>query len=1085
MDQHQFQAYYRYPSIYNNTIAFVAEDNLWQLNTSNQQLQLLTANDGRIRNPHYSPNGEYLSFTSTEEGSSEIYLMRATGGAATRLTFLNSFTQNIGWKDDNTLVFCSNYEQMFRGPMFLFEVDINGGLPKKLIELGAARTASFGSNNRTVVGRFCSDTAYWKRYRGGRAGVLWINSEGNEHFAPLLKLKGNLTAPMFIGERIYFLSDHEGIANIYSCTPEGSDLQQHTHHTEFYARNATTDGKSIVYHHAADIYRYDLATGNYTKIEIPYYTSNEHLKRKFVPANHFLETFDLNKNGSHLAVISRGKPFSFGAWEGAVSQQGDRTGKVRYKLCRWLNDGERLVMVSDQNGQYELLITTTANTETKLFPAIPIGIPYDIKVSPTADHVLLTNHRQELIWIDLESGDYHLIDQSNKGTPFGLAANWSPDGRWIAYVSPINSHCQIIKVYSLDTKKSMPITQEVLKDFAPSFSSCGKYLFFSSARVLDPVYDTMQFDLNFPNGMRVYVVHLQKNTPSILVPQSRGVDTWRAAPTNESKGDNNNSKGDQDDKKEKSKLSVHIDFEGIFQRIQALPVAEANYYNVMGGKNKVFYMSMPAIGARFADWSKPKASLKCYDFEKQEEFTIVNGINDYVLSADTTAIAYLSAGKIRLIRANREPDERLPKGSSTSRKHGWIDLNRIKLSVESAAEWQQIFDESWRLVKEFFWTPDISKIDWEAIYQRYAPLVRRLGSRSELSDLIWELNGELGTSHAYESGGDYRPTPSYHVGALAANYRYNKEHNAYQIVQLVKGDAWAANNPPPLARPGVNISEGMLLLAINGQPLSEQFTPQQALVNLANCEVSLTVADADGNNKKTVTVHPIHDESYHRYRDWVDTNKQYVHEKTDGRVGYVHVPNMGPWGYAEFHRNYLVEHNRDGLIIDVRFNGGGHVSALLLEKLARKRIGYNFARHIDKNFYPRESPAGPLVAITNESAGSDGDIFSHSFKLMNLGKLIGKRTWGGVIGIWPRNLLVDGGRTTQPEFAFWFADVGWQVENYGTEPDIEVDISPTDYAKGKDPQLDRAIAEILQDLSTNPPFAPQVEERPNLGFKAS
>jgi len=381
----------------------------------------------------------------------------------------------------------------------------------------------------------------------------------------------------------------------------------------------------------------------------------------------------------------------------------------------------------------------------------------------------------------------------------------------------------------------------------------------------------------------------------------------------------------------------------------------------------------------------------------------------------------------------------------------------------------------------------MSALDWAEIYQRYRPLVDRVATRSELSDLLWELQGELGTSHAYESGGEYRHGPHYHQGFLGVDWEYDADHGSYRIGRVVQGDPWDTEATSPLNRPGTGIASGDELLAVNGLPVTRSaadgpppVTPGERLVNLAGAEVRLTVRRGDGE-PRTVTVRAIGDEHPGRYRDWVEANRAAVHEGTEGRVGYIHIPDMMTDGFAEFHRSFLIEYDREGLIVDVRYNGGGAVSGLLLQKLARRRLGYDFSRWGAPFEYPATAPRGPMVALTNEWAGSDGDIFSHAFKMMRLGPLIGKRTWGGVIGISPRHALADNTITTQPEYSFFFDDVRWGVENYGTDPDIEVDIAPQDFARGVDPQLNRAIEEALKRIKEEPPHTPRTSaDRPVL-----
>jgi tricorn protease len=430
-----------------------------------------------------------------------------------------------------------------------------------------------------------------------------------------------------------------------------------------------------------------------------------------------------------------------------------------------------------------------------------------------------------------------------------------------------------------------------------------------------------------------------------------------------------------------------------------------------------------------------------------------------------------------VLKAGEKPKKDGEDADKPGRESGWVDLGRVRVSLQPAAEWRQMFQEAWRLQREQFWTEDLSGIDWAAVHERYLPLVDRIGSRSEFSDLLWELQGELGTSHAYEMGGEYRSGPDYKQGSLGADWAYDAEAKVYRVARLVHGDTWDKQATSPLNAPGINVLPGDIILAIDGQPVGPQATPAERLVNQAGNEVTLTVRRGD-EEPRTVTVRAVADDRRGRYRDWVESNRRQVAQATDGRVGYIHVPDMGPEGYAEFHRGFLTEFDRDALIVDVRYNGGGHVSGLLLEKLARRRVGYDFPRWGTPQPYPNESPAGPMVALTNEAAGSDGDIFSHTFKMLKLGPLIGKRTWGGVIGIFPRHPLADGTVTTQPEFSFYFDDVGWRVENYGTDPDIDVDYPPHDYVRGVDPQLDRAIQETLKLLEERPPHRPNPSDRP-------
>ncbi len=1065
----QQAGYYRFPTIYNDKIAFVAEDDLWIVAANGGTARRLTNNLGHITHPLFSPDGKWIAFNSTEEGQPEVFIIATEGGTVHRLTYLGALScKVVAWKDDN-VIFASNKGQAFWRVCKLHSVGITADEPKEL-PYGVAHNVGFGKKG-VVLGRSTAEPARWKRYRGGTVGQLWIDEKGEGKFYKLvgdseakLPLNGNLASPLWIGKRIYFISDHEGIGNIYSCTTKGNSLKKHTNHTEYYVRNLRTDGKHIVYHAGADIYKYNVANGRVGKVHIDYFAPKVQLNRKFTNASNYLESFDLNSEGSRLAVISRGKSFTFGNWEGPISQQGERNGSVRYRLSRWLNDGKRLVMASDEGGVDHLQIQHIDGNgiPVKIINDV-IGRPYDIKVSPKKDEILFSNHRHELYYINLESKKITLIDRSEFSPLSGF--NWSPCGHWVAYSTSINRRITVIKIFNIETGEKQQVTDAILNDVQPVFDPTGKYLYFLSSRVFNPVYDAMHFDLNFPKGMKPYLITLQKSTLSPLVLQARAF------------------RFDFDERGKPPKLEVDeipIDFDGIQQRIIALPVAEGKYRQIIAIKDKVLYTTLPVEGAMSDPKKLNSTTIKAFDLITLEESVFATNVNHFKLSQDNSSLVYQSGKRLRVVRAYREKEDKLLKDNKINRKSGWIDLSRIKLSVHPEAEWAQMFHEAWRLQRDFYWIETMSGIDWQKILNRYEPLVERVASRSEFSDLVWEMQGELGTSHAYEIGGDYRPNARYNVGVLGASVEYDKKHDAYRFTNIVKGDVWGDKNTAPLKRLGVNVTEGMLLLKVNGQRVNGQHTPNERLVNLAGTEVEVTVAESDGSSPRNIIVRTLGNDMPLRYRDWVEKNRAYVHEQSNGRLGYVHVPNMGPWGYAEFHRYFLTELDNDGLVVDVRFNGGGHVSQLLIEKLARRRLSFRPTRWMGESVYPTESIAGAVIAVTNENAGSDGDIFSHVFKMMKLGKLIGKRTWGGVIGIWPRNYLVDGTVTTQPEFSSWFKDVGWNVENYGTDPDIEVDIKPQDYVDGKDPQLDRAIEEILKELEENPPFKPDYNNKPDL-----
>ena len=1078
--------YYRFPTIYQDTIVFVCEDDLWTVSIEGGIARRLTSSLGAASSPCLSPNGELLAFTGSEEGPSEVYVMPALGGEAKRLTYQGSNATVVGWDSDGKHILYSSGAGLAFNPLipWIWEVCVEGGEPQRL-SYGPASHIDFSDAGGVILGRLTREPARWKRYRGGTAGQLWIDTQGDGQFQTLAPVDSNFTTPMWIGERIYFISDHEGVGNIYSCLPTSEDIQRHTHQDTYYCRSAKTDGTRIVYHAGADLFVYDIENNRDTRVDVEFHSPRTQRQRKFVSTPRYLREYTLTPDGHALALTVRGKPFTMANWEGAVLQHGERSG-TRYRFTQWLNDGKRLITLSDAQGEEALEIhTRDGSADIIRLDALDIGHVRHLTVAPQTednknDRLLLINNRFELLHIDLETQEMQVLDKSLYQNIQG--ATWSPDGKWCAYSFPSTETTRSIKLCKIETGETWLVTQPEFSDFSPTWDPDGKYLYFLSSREFNPVYDALHFDLGFFSAMRPLLITLQETLKNPFVPEPRPLDEETEDKDKENEKEQD---GASDEKSEKETKPITIDFDGISQRVVAFPYPRGHYGQIAGIEGKAIFTSFPspeALNPSDDDSERTRGALHAYDFKEQKKERLVSGINGFRLSRDMKTLVYSSGVRLRVIKAGKkaEGDSKSGTKGGPSRQNGWIDLNRVRAAVIPAAEWHQMYREAWRLQRDYFWTEDMSGVDWEHVYQRYLPLLDRIATRGEFSDLMWEMQGELGTSHAYEFGGDYRRSPNYAQGFLGADFAYDAESGGYRVTHIPQGDAWEATKDSPLNAPGINVRKGDVLLAIGGQRLSETVSPGELLVNLANQEVQTTFQNAADGEQRVVTLKVLRSESELRYREWVSQNRQYVHEKTDGKVGYVHIPDMMRRGYAEFHRGFLAEVSYPGLLVDVRCNRGGHVSQLLLEKLARRRIGYDIPRWGIPEPYPAASVLGPMVAVTDENAGSDGDIFSHCFKLMELGLLIGKRTWGGVIGISPHQNFVDGGGTTQPEYSFWFVDVGWRVENYGTDPDIEVDYRPQDYTTENDPQLDRAIEELLRQMEENPPEVPDFGDRPRL-----
>ncbi|MEO8278458.1 MAG: S41 family peptidase [Ideonella sp.] len=1092
-------AYLRHPALHGDKLAFVSDDDLWLGSIEGGPAMRLTAGLSEPSTPCFSDDGRSIAYVSRDEHHPEVHLLALDGGQSKRLTWLGPDVMVRGWSPKGHIVFVTTHGQPFFRNYRAYTIDPAGGLPQ-LLEIGQVNHLAFDRHHpghRRVIGRNTADPARWKRYRGGTAGHLWVDELANGQFRRL-GLAGNISSPMWLGERIFYLSDAQGVGNLYSCRPDGEDVQRHTDHATFYARHAQTDGQRIVYQHAGDLWLYDPGADSTRRLEIELPGHRSQVGRRFVAAPDNLLGVELHPQGHSLALDIRGKLFTMPLWEGAVHQHGPADG-ARLSRGQWLADGRTLIVVSDASGEEQLEIHVDG--ETHPLPG-DIGRITDLRAAPHGRRIAFANHRNELWLVDLDQHpDSHRdgavfsrIDHSDAGRCEDLA--WSPDGRWLAYSIATSLRHRAIKLHRLEDGRQTLLTRPEYRDSAPAFDPSGRYVYFLSVRSFDPVYDSVQFELSFPRAVRPYLIALQAGGRPPFDPLPKGMretidehasDPGHAKPVHLPPGE--------------TVAPLVVDLAGIADRVAAFPVPEDRYAQIAGvAGGKVVWTVLPIVGAHGrGGHAESTGRLERFDFATGQTETMVDKADALRVSADHRTLLIRHRKKLRVIAVDRKPADDSEAHGKPSRKSGWIDLDRIRASLQPPAEWAQMLREVWRLQRDNFWTADLSGVDWDEIWSQYSPLLKQVATRSELSDLIWEMQGELGTSHAYEMGGDHRKPPAVGLGHLAAQWRWADSGAVkradgkpalpagYEITAIVRGDTWDSAADSPLHAVGVEAKIGQRILAINGQPVSREIPPQALLVHQAGSKVALTLAGSgpDGTVwRREVVAQALKDDVPALYREWVEGRRRWVHDESSGRVGYLHLPDMMSAGFAEFHRYFLTECDREGLIVDLRYNRGGHVSSLLLEKVARRRIGYCKSRWGLVQPYPEEAVAGPVVALANEHSGSDGDIFSHGFKLMGLGPLIGTRTWGGVIGINPNHALVDGTETTQPEYAFWFRDVGWGVENYGTDPDIVVDNAPQDAAAGRDLQLQVALNECLRLIDAGAPAGASFGPQPKLARHA-
>lgn len=1073
-------------------VAFICDDDLWTVGLEGGRAHRITANLGVVAEPAISPDGEQIAFAGTDGGIKDIYLTDAEGGSSRRLTYLG-ISKLIGWKDANTLLYTSAHESTSARVAYIYELDLRS-LDSKRLPVGPATDISFGSKGRMVLGRHCRDSALWKRYKGGTAGVFWVGAKGGKFSRILANVTSNLTNPHWIGEQIYFLSDIDGIAQVYRVNADGKNLKCLTNHREFYARKLNTDGRLLTYQSGGDLFVATL-DGRSRKLDIQVKTPAVQAEPRFEDAIDYLQEVAISPKGEELTIIARGHGFRLKPWSEGVTEL-SAADPLRSRLPVYVRDGRELVFVrSDHVAAESLHLTDLKTRETKtIFPAVNWGKIWGLSKVPHRNQLVLANNRNQIFLIDLDKNSHRQIERSNFGRMSEIS--FSPDGKLLAYTSFLSSERTGIRLYDIENQELRWLTTPIHSDWSGSFDQTGKYFYFLSIREFYPNYNATHFDLGFPFAGRPYVVTLRRSTESPFH-QFPEVDQTKTASTDDKdskkKTDATYAAQKRKDAKTKSRATqkddgkkipdVIIDWEGLDNRIEALPVKIGGYQRLVGLENKVLYTRARINPIRdFAmRVTEPDPELLQYSFDKQKEEVFAPAVRGFEVNEDRSKICLRVKYKLRLIPTREIPRD----GGGQDRLDGWVYTDRLRLRIDPRNEWKQMYREAWELQKEHFWDEGMSRIDWDLIYRRYLPLVDRVRTRSEMSDLLWEMQGELGTSHCYEYMGDYfRRPPMNPVGYLGGEFKFNPHDKCFDVVRLYPGDSWIEGHSCPLLGPKAGLKPGDKLIAIDGWRLAEPGDLGFRLLNKAGVEVNIEIRRKGAKDTEIISVKTLRQQVSLIYREWVNTNRAYVHKKSGGKLGYVHIPNMMSYGYSEFYRGFLTEHDHDGLVVDVRYNGGGHISQHILKVLAQKVIGYDQSRWNGVMKYPTYAVNGPVVALTNENAGSDGDIFSHSFKLMKIGPLIGKRTWGGVIGINGQYSLRDGTTTTQPEYSFWFKDVGWSVENHGTEPDIEVEFPPEAYAKGQDPQLDRAIEEGLKLARRQPPLKADLKKRPDLRLPA-
>jgi tricorn protease len=1053
-------SYLRFPHLRDDLVTFVAEDDVWLAPLSGGRAWRVSADRVAARHPRFSPDGALIAWASARDGESEVHVAPTEGGPSTRLTYWGDATTDVlGWTPDGAVLAKTSSGRPTANQTWAHAVPATGG-PAEPLPYGPAGHLAFGPDGAVVLGSVVGrEPAQWKRYRGGRAGKLWLDPNGGGEFHRILaELNGYLECPMWVGGRIAFLSDHEGVGSLYSCTPDGGDVRRHTT-TEFYVRHASTDGARITYESAGRLWLVADLDSEPTLLDVRLGGPATGRQPYPVDAKKHLGDATPDHTGRGSVVEVRGTVHWLTHTEGPARALAAEPG-VRARLPIVLGETGNVAWVTDADGEDAVQVALADGGDPGLPPrrigAGALGRVLELAAAPDGTHIAVVSHDGRLSLIDTGSAEIREVVRADQGDPTG--PTFSPDSRWLAWSHPGPDSLRQIKLASLTDLAVSDVTDVRFQDSEPVFTKDGKYLAFLSVRTFDPIYDVYVFDISFPSGCRPYLVPLAEDTPSPFDPESAGRPV---------------ESGSDDDKSDDTDTTVTVDIAGIGDRLVPFPVDAGEYSGLQAAQGALLWLAHPVAGVLGGEgvWPNkkpPQPALERYDTTKLRLDRVESGVDSAVVSGDGRRVLIRDGDALRVAPAARRSGGHDEGGDDQVD----IDLGRIRITVDPAAEWRQAYDEAGRLMRDHYWRADMDGVDWAGQLRRYRPMVERVADQDDFVDLLWEVQGELGTSHAYvmprgADRGIKRP-----VGKLGADLARDAD-GLWRVTRVLPGETSDPGARSPLRAPGVRVREGDAILAVDGRPVGADTGPAELLGGTAGKPVELTVAPAAGGAPRRVVVTPLDDESSLRYQDWVADRREHVHAGSAGRLGYLHVPDMIASGWAQLHRDLRLEVRRDGLIVDLRQNRGGHLSQLVIERLARTVVGWSVARDdYQVKTYPQDAPRGPIVAVANEAAGSDGDIVNAVIKARGIGPVVGTRTWGGTVGIDMRYRLVEGTMVTQPRYASWFAGPGWGVENYGVDPDVEVVMTPQDWAAGRDPQLDEAVSIALRALADHPAATP-------------
>jgi len=1039
------------PAISKTHIAFVYAGDLWAAGIDGKGVRRLTTAQGLESNPVFSPDGNIIAFSAQYDGNTDVYVVPVEGGVPKRLTWhpgpdvVRGFTP-----DSSSVLFISPRSVFTRRYTQLFTVPLRGGYPTSLKIPNAYKATYSPDGKRMAYTPLSERFRQWKNYRGGTVSTIWLItlSDYSVEKIPQPEDRCNDTDPMWIGKKIYFRSDRNGEFNLFSFDPKSKEIKQLTSYTDFPVLSASTGGGKIIYELAGHLHIYNPSRARSMKLTVGVAADLLEVRPRYVKGFRYIRSASISPSGARAVLGFRGEIITVPAEKGDPRNLTKTTG-VHERFPVWSQDGKCIAYFSDESGEYELHVRKQdGKGEVKKFKMIGTGF-YDTPVwSPDNKKISFADNSWTLYWIDLETGISKKIGSEYLFGPRRaktIQSTWSPDSKWIAYTLSTAAYIQKVYLYSIKEDKSYLVTDGLSDVSDPVFDESGKYIYFFASTDAGPVkqwFAMSNADMRMTRS--IYLAVMRKDIPSPLAKES-----------DEEKGIEKKEKPEK--KKEKPDKTFSVDFEGLNQRILALALPAGAYFSLQAGKEgEIYYLEAPA-GSR-GPYAK-ETKLHKYDLNKRKDEVIMSGVNEFALSADKKKILYISRDSMGII----------PAAKKAKPGQGKIKTDAIEVLIDPIAEWKQIFHEAWRVNRDYFYASNMHGADWKAMRAKYSVFLPYVASRSDLNRVIQWMCSELAVGHHRVGGGDtLAQSKRVPGGLLGADYSI--ENGRYRFKKVYGGLNWNPELRSPLTEPGVDVKEGEYLLAVRGKELRPPKNIYSLFENTSGKIIEITVGPNPSRaGSRTVSVVPVRDENALRNRDWVEGNLKKVEKATDGRVAYVYVPNTTTLGHTYFKRYFFPQVHKDAIIVDERFNGGGQVADYYIDILRRPLTCYWHMRYGADLKTPGASIQGPKVMLIDETAGSGGDLLPWMFRKFKLGKLIGKRTWGGLVGTLGFPILMDGGYVSAPNLAIW-TENGWVVENVGVPPDIEVEQWPADVIAGRDPQLEKAIEVIMEELKKNPPI---------------